>query len=615
MSDAGQSLECKVVSPARFPLDPRYVQTRAPKVVPWYRTRHDGHGRGCTHPTSRSFLDLPDEVLWRVTHFIAEPNKGRYLSSFALASRDCRQLARPHQFADVSIVCSQSSENIVSHILQEASQQNPQVQPTIGACIRTLHLVVNRYYVPAESSPADEWTDDELDAPEPYGGWNEDRWQSLIDNLAQAMECCMSNLNRLYWDDTGGLTVVSRLVPALVSRLKTCPMFQELWFDDYHLFYGLDEVHGRPVIPGGVFRVRSLGFGRDKDARKRSGNMELMAETVLRNSASTLESLIWSPEFEGTVEHPGFSFQNGPIQFPRLRKFWSKLELYDGINISLDALGNFLVAPLESFGPSSSICEIMLENGLERKYPLPSLRTFAITEVYTCIPDTRSVPSTLRLAAKYASHIRELFLLRTAEAPHLENHVRCENYANLRSLCFVWPEEGKRLLGAIGSHLPTLEELAFNLEPCASKTNVLFVWTGSGLRPCLSHTEIVKMLSPLKKLARLAIFGDEYIADYCGPEWSWHYFFKDYVWFHQCRGDVGATRYRQIFHLGPSCPGDEVEDFNTRWLEESFIDSHLHSKPAELATRYAEELPSLRQFVIGRVLVEVSRTDSGEDST
>lgn len=268
----------------------------------------------------------------------------------------------------------------------------------------------------------------------------------------------MPNLDRLYWDHTAGLTVFTQLVPALVYRLRTCPVFQELWLDDYELFSGLEEADGRPVIPDCLFRIRSLGFGCDQDyTLERSGNIELMAETLLRNSASTLESLLWSAEFERTLEHPGFSFQNGPIQFPRLRRFWSKLD--DWNNMSPSTLENFLAAPLESFCPSHKICDIMLENGLDRKYPLPSLRTFAVEHVIG--EGGRRVENILQLAAKYASQIQELFVYAPAGVEtSLENHLRREDYAKLRSLCFVWPffGGGKQLLDTIGAHLPTLEE-------------------------------------------------------------------------------------------------------------------------------------------------------------
>ncbi|KAG9251583.1 uncharacterized protein F5Z01DRAFT_663127 [Emericellopsis atlantica] len=615
MTDAPPSLECKVVSPANFPLDPRYAQTRAPKVVPWYRTLHD---RRSPHPTSRNLLDLPDEVLWRVTHFIAEPNKGRYLSPFALVSRECRQLARPHQFSDVSIVRSRLSENLVKYILQEASQRYSHVQPTIGACIRTLHLVLDREYDSESPDPWDMETDDEDDAPETDGGNDKKEWQGLIDKLAQAMECCMPNLDRLYWDHTAGLTVFPQLVPALVSRLRTCPVFQELWLDDYELFSGLEEADGRPVIPDCHFRVRSLGFGCDQDYYpERSGNIELLAETLLRNSASTLESLIWSPGFEGTrgqdneLDRHIISFQNGPIHFPRLRKFWSELD--DGNHMSPATLENFLAAPLESFCPSPKICDIMLENGLDRKYPLPGLRTFAIPHVIGM--GGRRVENILRLAAEYASKIQELFVYAPeGTKTSLENHVRRENYPNLRSLCFVWPMfgGGNQLLDAIGAHLPTLEELAFNFVIFSQTTHDV---PSHGGRIRLSHAKLAKVLSPLKRLTRLAIFGDEYIADYCGPEWSWHHFYKEHVWFNQSRGCLYYTRNGNMTHRAPSRPGDEVEDWNTAWLEVNFIDSDLYSTPSDLAALYAEELPSLRQFVIGRVLVEINRPDSGRDGT
>jgi hypothetical protein len=40
-----------------------------------------------------------------------------------------------------------------------------------------------------------------------------------------------------------------------------------------------------------------------------------------------------------------------------------------------------------------------------------------------------------------------------------------------------------------------------------------------------SHHDIRVALAPLQNLKRLAVFGDEYVADRAGPAWSWCRFF------------------------------------------------------------------------------------------
>ncbi|KAK1503153.1 uncharacterized protein CCOS01_17072 [Colletotrichum costaricense] len=598
----------RLASPKTFSQDPRHEQMRT-RVRPAFRVF--SHRKR----DSSRLLNLPDEILWRITEFIADQERGHFLSFFALAHRECRQLARPHQFSDVWITRSETSWEFLRHIKRETEDEGP----AIGTFIRSLTITVDEDLCLDYGCA----TDDE------YEQWRE-YWQGLIDDLTQVLESrsAMPNLERVFWMDTGGLEVQPRLLRVILQ--KACPSLSgclsELHFADYKFLFEeiYDVAPSMPATPS--LSVRSLSFGYDKNHTSITGALDgcttYLAENILRRSALTLESFVWNAQFKGEMapeDNDGTNsllfFRDGPITFNQLRKFWCSLTPDEGIQPSV--LESFLAAPLlENFSPSTHVSSLILANGLVEKFPLPNLRTFAVYG-HSAAMSKNEVPAyvdtVLALAGRYAPQIEEVFVYLQGNPEQLATHFATHNFRNLRSLCFSWPHDPDFVvLQAIGTHLTTLEELSFGFQPADDRTGCEDnTWDSSSL---LSHEAIIAAISPLKSLVRLCVFGDEYVADWSGDHWAWHRFFKQHVDFHQGRSyTVRKQGHRpgegQLWSeaiRGHKTPGDQGNDWITRWVANEAEDTY--AAMLMLAARYASALPKLQDFIGGRVLIEIANS-------
>ncbi|KAF4772794.1 hypothetical protein HER10_EVM0005498 [Colletotrichum scovillei] len=591
-----------------FSQDPRDKQMRS-RVRPAFRVfphrKRD----------SSRLLNLPDEILWRITEFIADQERGHFLSFFALAHRECRQLARPHQFSDVWITRSETSWELLRHIKRETEVEGP----AIGTFIRSLTITVDEDLCLDYGCA----TDDE------YEQWR-DYWQGLIDDLTQVLESrsAMPNVERVFWMDTGGLEVQPRLLRVMLQ--KACPSLSgclsELHFADYKfLFEDIDDVApSMPATPS--LSIRSMSFGYDENHTSLSDALDgctaYLAEIILRRSALTLESFVWNAQFKGEMapeDDDGTTsllfFRDGPIAFNQLRKFWCSLTADEGIQPSV--LESFLAAPLlENFSPSAHVSFLILAHGLVEKFPLPNLRTFAVSGISATMSKNEVpayVDTVLTLAGHYAPQIEELFVYLQGNPKQLTTHFSTHDFRNLRSLCFSWPHDPELVvLQAIGTHLTTLEELSFGFQPANDRTGFEDnTWDSSSQ---LSHEAIIAAISPLKNLVRLCVFGDEYVADWSGDHWAWHRFFEQHVDFHQGRSYTVRKRGHrpgegQLWSeaiRGHKNSGHQGNDWITRWITNEAEEPY--AAMLGVATRYASALPKLQEFIGGRVLVEIANS-------
>lgn len=370
----------RIASPESFPLDPRNEQTRTPLASIRPAVRIFQHHK---RDTSR-LLQLPDEILWVITQCLAEENQARFLSQFALAHRECRQLARPYQFADVWITRSNLSWAFLRYLRNEDSSSTI---PPIGSLIRSLTFTIDRDYSnswgfgvrgldPKAADRIEEW---------------EGSWSGILDDLAHVVKSSTPSLDQLYWmmaaDLDKFMDLLAPLLQAVLQRASSPEGLRTLYFEDYGLcFSELEELE--PVLgflsADQTFHLRDLAFGSNRYVPAYidpHNGTALLCETILRRSAPTLESYVWSSDFgykvyqDNLLEHVA-KFYNGPIAFQKLRKFWT----YSGEDLNIDPsmLECFLSAPLESFAPSSSMCSVILANALVEKHPLPHLRTFAV---------------------------------------------------------------------------------------------------------------------------------------------------------------------------------------------------------------------------------------------
>ena len=621
------SLVVRRASPKTFPLDPRHEQTRTVNIRPTriLRSRHDHSAR---------LLSLPEEILWLITALLAEEDRGSFLSSFALASQSCRQLARPFQFADVWITRSETSWQLLRHMLREVDAEGTSLYPPIGTLVRSISFTIDE----------DLYVDYGFATDEDYEEWCE-YWQGLINNLARVLDLAVPNLARVYWMDTAQLEVAPRLLLAVLNHASSSAATRcltGLYFADYKFLFGDIKGVKRSLPLDATLPLRDLAFGFDENhvitiSESPDGLTAYFAENILRRSSSTLESLAWNSQFRGEMKWIGVSdngsdiasnkiaFKDGPITFPKLRKFWTFLTSIE--EFDPDVLGNIMAAPtLQSFAPSESVATTIMRNGLDAKFPLASLRTFAVTAISSEISndDKDYVDCVLNLAQRYGSRIEELLVYIAPSANRLAFHLSTGNFANLRSLCFSWPEYRSvneteavdLLLKPIGLYLPTLEELSFGFQPDDAETGKEMTMPSES--STCPHDAIMAAIAPLRNLARLCVFGDEYIAHVSGSHWSWHRFFKELVWFHQGRSfterhrghEVGQGQSWSDAIRGHITPGEDADLARiTRWVTrqpEGPVEDP-YAAMIDLTQRYAKALPKLQEFISGRILMEVKR--------
>ncbi|KAG9254201.1 uncharacterized protein F5Z01DRAFT_687831 [Emericellopsis atlantica] len=610
------NLKTRVVSPKSFPLDPGYEQTRTP-----IKSLRPGHrSTGHRSRDSSLLLNLPNEILWLIVELIAEENQGRFLSQFALVHRQCWQLARPYQFADIWITRSELSSDFLRHLETEV---NSGKEPLIGSYIRSLTINVHEDFISidfisglptSDRSSVEDWR---------Y------KWELFIDRIGIVVRTSLPNLRQVYWMNTGELNPKKQLLPAVLERATPLGRLETLYLEDFEFYFNNTDEVNSILHPFHSFCLRDLAFGFCRFPPFHiswGGATILIYESLLRRSAPTLESFVWNssaPVAPITEDLQGMQliFRNGFIPFERLNKFWASIT--DEIQVTV--IESFLAAPLQSFAPSRQICSLMLANSLPEKYSLPHPRIDAVTGVENAIQYDKRVEyvdEVMQLGRRYGPQLDELFVyLRGFVDEDLDlfrTHFSSGSFSNLRSLCFSWTSDvDLGMLQAVGSNLLALEELSFGFQPEYDETAALAPHRphfDHYVRDPPCHVDIIAAIQPLQNLERLSVFGDEYVADWAGNHWAWNRFFKDHVWFHQGRsfiqperrGFPGEGQTWSEAERGHKRPGDEVEDWLTPWVTGTETLDDARHAVAELAAEYAEALPKLKEFMSGRVLVDIT---------
>ena len=86
------------------------------------------------------------------------------------------------------------------------------------------------------------------------------------------------------------------------------------------------------------------------------------------------------------------------------------------------------------------------------------------------------------------------------------------------------------------------------------------------------------------------------------------------MWFYQGRSFVkrksgdfpGEGQSWSEAERGHKRPGDKVEDWLTPWITRTETLEDARHAVADLAPEYAEALPNLKEFMSGRVLVDIT---------
>lgn len=227
-------LKVRIASPNSFPLDPRYEQTRTPlaRIRPAVRI-FQHHKRDTS-----SLLQLPDEILWVITQYVAQEDQARYLSQFALAHRECRQLARPYQFADVWITRSKLSWAFLRYLRNEDSSS---MVPPLGSLIRSLTFTIDRDY-------SNSWGFDvrglDPKAADRIEEW-EGSWSGILEDLAHVVQSSTPSLDQVYWmmaaDLDTFMDLLTPLLRAVLQRASSLEGLKTLYFEHYGLFFSEPE--------------------------------------------------------------------------------------------------------------------------------------------------------------------------------------------------------------------------------------------------------------------------------------------------------------------------------------------------------------------------------------
>lgn len=113
------------------------------RIVPPLPLSFDRVSEGLRSPSTTPLLQLPIEILGLITKHACPTS----LTSLALVSRDCRQLARSRQFSHVVLDYSDASLGLIARLQAEGQERAENggftLLPSLGACIRRISIVIN----------------------------------------------------------------------------------------------------------------------------------------------------------------------------------------------------------------------------------------------------------------------------------------------------------------------------------------------------------------------------------------------------------------------------------------------------------------------------------------
>ncbi|KAF3808683.1 hypothetical protein GCG54_00006551 [Colletotrichum gloeosporioides] len=488
---------------------------------------------------------LPPEILGDIMDLIADDKPS--LASLALVNSDCRQLARPSQFAMVTFDYSPASHQLAKLLSSEAVSKGPQSRGRIGPCIRRVKVASDPIWVVGFHKELYDsiWEADRgemTDAKREYVGSL--KKQAELEHMAHYQMPiltgigAMPNLEAISWLDgmcqSPDLFMI--LAGSSVQHIK---------------FYGtvseglLERLDQLPAHSFQQVRCLDLKFNLcrecqpkaeevtitdcDMDTAKAPDDREIFPErkpesdcdviaALIKRCEQSLETLIvrrMSP-MDKTEERLSLSSQD--ITLRSLRT----LDLSDCVEVDLAASRVMLCPSLRHLSMPWKWDESFLSGETLR-----NLETLVI-------PFLKETPRTVAPLMKFLNrhpHIKKLCLGLGTDAfidnrllPCLSNG----NWANLNSLSLTWDgpgmEESTRphiarvsgpALAAIGS-LDSLEQLSLT-------AGVTSGWSRQWL---IDHDAVRESLKGLTRLKRLAISRDTYPAPFDAVEPEYYYAIK-----------------------------------------------------------------------------------------
>jgi hypothetical protein len=521
------------------------------------------------HPRSQTrLLDLPPEILSNIVELVDSSSFG----SLALVNRYCRQLARPRQFASFRFGFTPASHQMLNLLLQEGRQRRSPAHASkaqygyLGSCIRRMMVKSNRER-PARYMYVDGHKGREEESE--YMAYMK-RLQFVI-----ASRSILPNLEYLDWgkeEEMPPSSFFNSLALSNIQHLKICgiPI-------DAELDIGLDCLN---------WPLRTLHMEVDWRKKKVSdvllgSEMSPLCTSLLRQCASSVETLMWSSNKTSQIKEDPQSFATDTFDFPHFPKL-TVLEIRE-VNFPESSVFDALLASPLSVLVTNHEVGSNVEDSLVKRGCIKSLKTFVWRPF--------KVPHGCSFDFLQANpQISKLNFISPIPPDVLESQLLpllCKSFEALTSLSLTWkgnsiPEAALDII----SGLHTLEQLHLSSG------------TPAGWRRdwAIDHDSMRNHLSQLPHLRRIAFSRDTYrLVPSDDPS--------------------QGTYYTQTNRLIPEIVrelesmGDHNVDFvnlnqyvATRWEEK-----HRDRMNAE-ADKYALSMPKLEWIFMGQYPISITES-------
>jgi hypothetical protein len=498
-----------------------------------------------------ALFKLPIEILGLILQHIPSSS----LPSLALVNSDCRQLARSAQFASVKFDYSRESQLLLRSLSDEYLRRDPNERPGIASCIRRITVATDPRYIQhyLQVSLDDDFANLDTETQDSRLKSASQAVFEVYFPLLQNLICdpaILPHLELLDWEDKIDLSksFFNALSRSNIQHLK---VFRVGIAEEFKL-----ELSSPLIKYEWPLRSLHLEISPSIGASDIC-NISPLCHSMLRLSACTLESLTWISQPWTVLDT--FAVDNiDPPRFPRLCYLeLSRLVFKD--YATLGALVHDGIRVLNVCGDTELTKKFFSTRGR-----IPSLKVFVWDGPES--PPTEFLQSNVQLSKLSMGYrlpndvIEELL-------PILSS-----SFYTLTSLYICWhsdsiPDSALKTIATLKTlrqlHLTAGEQLG---------------WRHSWL---INHNKMLKILSPLSSLEKLAFSRDTYQHKRYNSQPTETYYFDMVIDLEQ-RGDETAPAWEEMHR--------------NRMLRE--------------ADKYVWEMPKLTWLYFGQLPMEVkSRSD------
>ena len=533
-------------------------------LMPMFSGSKDEYGKELVPPLPLSFdrvngnqppvsdaalFKLPFELLALILQHVQSSS----LSSLALVNSDCRQLARSAQFASVKFDYSRESQLLLLNIEKEHLQRELNQRPSIASCIRRVTVATHPAYIQRHH---------QISLDEDFASLDIGTRDSRLNAASQAVfdvyfpriqklvcdPTIFRQLELLDWEDK--IVLPKSFFNALpLSTIQHLKLFRTSITEEFKLELGSS-------LPTRGWPLHSLHLEIQSTIRGKACDISPLCHSMLRLSASTLESLTWDT---GPLVAELDTFAVDKIDsptFPRLRYLelnW--IDFKDCATLEALVHDGLRVLNVQLSGSSKVEEEFFSTRGC-----IPSLKVFVWHGHKSLSLPAEFLKSNNQLSKLSMDYQAPSYVLENDLLPILSDSFRA-----LTSLQLTWesdsiPESSLKTIAT----LKTLRQLHLS-------AGCQFGWKHTWL---VNHNTMLKALSPLSSLKKLAFSRDTYQHKY-----SW----------------VSAETYYIDKIVGRGETWEEVHQ--DRMLRE--------------ADKYVWEMPNLSWVYLGQLPMKIKRRPNG----